>query len=488
MTITHRQARRLLGTAAVVGILGERLLDGPGLGLNFTLLVVAWAAAWVMLAREADSPAPRWVIAPVVLCAAGLAWRADPALWAFDLLGIGVSLSLMALPALRRGMRLAEVGVWSLTASAVRTALALPPGPWPPFHQLLRPEPGADRRPSRDFVSAAARGLVLAAPPLLVFGALLVAADARFEQLVSRLFDFPLEAVFRHSLVAAVLAWQAAGLLWVTLAPVPVEGHSGEPRTGWLGAIEVAVILGVLDALFLGFVMVQGSYLFGGERLIATQAGLSYAEYARRGFFQLVAVAGLSLPVLLWLAEAVRSGPGSRLFRPLAGLQIGLLFLILASASHRLLLYIGQFGLTLDRLEASAVLAWIAVTLLWFAATVLRSRPERFLTGGLAAAAIILAALHLTNPSAVVVEVNIRRAASGAPLDLRYLADLGADGVPALVAALPRLPDGDQRFVAQLLCAPPRSPRRALAWNYGRARADAARGRLISTGCGTIPG
>ncbi len=134
------------------------------------------------------------------------------------------------------------------------------------------------------------------------------------------------------------------------------------------------------------------------------------------------------------------------------------------------------------------MLAWIAVTLLWFAATVLRNRPERFLSGGLAAAAMILAALHLVNPAAVVVEVNIRRVASGAPLDLRYLADLGADGVPALVAALPRLPDGDQRFVAQLLCAPAQSPRRSLAWNYGRARADAARARLIATGCGAVAG
>ncbi len=67
--------------------------------------------------------------------------------------------------------------------------------------------------------------------------------------------------------------------------------------------VEVTIILGLLDVLFLGFVAVQGSYLFGGDRLIASQADLSYADYARRGFFQLVAVAGLSLPVLLWLAR-----------------------------------------------------------------------------------------------------------------------------------------------------------------------------------------
>ena len=488
MMTTHRQARWVLGAAGAVGILGERLLDGPGLGLNLTLLVAAWSAAWLLLARTTEDPAPRWIVVPLVLCAAGLAWRDDPALWAFDWLGMGVSLALLALPALRRGGRLAGVGVGALSASGARTLAGMATGPWPSVQPLLRAEPGRERPVKRVFFAATARGLVLAAPPLLVFGALLMAADARFDRLVSGLLDLPFEAVLRHSVVAAFVAWPAAGLLSTTLTPLPERLPSSDAKPGWLGVVEVTIILGLLDALFLGFVAVQGSYLFGGDRLIASQAGLSYADYARRGFFQLVAVAGLSLPVLLWLARNSIAGAQSRLFRPMAGLQIALLFLILGSASHRLLLYVSQFGLTLARLEATAVLAWVAVTLLWFAATVLRNRPERFLSGGLAAAAVILAALHLANPAAVVVEVNIRRVASGAPLDLRYLADLGADGVPALVAALPRLPDGDQRFVAQLLCAPAQSPRRSLAWNYGRARADAARARLIATGCGAVAG
>ena len=70
------------------------------------------------------------------------------------------------------------------------------------------------------------------------------------------------------------------------------------------GLTEVAVALGVLDLLFLTFVAVQFRHLFG-------DTDLSHAEYAREGFFQLVAVASLSLPILLFADHAARPS-GSR--------------------------------------------------------------------------------------------------------------------------------------------------------------------------------
>ncbi|MFI5210992.1 MAG: DUF4153 domain-containing protein, partial [Gemmatimonadales bacterium] len=280
MTIGHRQARRLLAAAGVIGILGERLLYGAGAGLNVTLVVVAWVAAWLLLAREAEAPAPRWAVIPLVLCAAGLSWRDDPALWAFDLMGMGISLAILALPALRIGGRLAGVGVGALASSAVHTLAGVAGGPWPAVHPLLRAEPGLERRVHRSFVIAASRGLFLAVPPVILFGALLVAADARFERLVGGLIDLPFESMMGHALLAGFVAWPAAGLLATTLAPLPKRIPGGDARPGWLGTVEITTILGLVNALFLGFVAVQGSYLFGGDRLIATQAGLSYAEYA----------------------------------------------------------------------------------------------------------------------------------------------------------------------------------------------------------------
>jgi hypothetical protein len=484
---SHQRARWLLGASLLFGVAGERLLDVQGLGLNFTLLVLAWLAAWVSLARDAEAPAPLWILAPMALCAAGFAWRDDGALWFFDLVGLGLGVALLALPELRRGLALGSVPTEELVASALRSAAAPFAGAWPSLRQLLQPEPGAGARRKSGVISSAARGALLAVPVLFVIGGLLVSADARFENLVSRLIDFRIDDLVRHVMVSGFLAWVAAGLLWVTLRPLAAEGGGAIPIPSVLGPVEVATILGLLDLLFLAFVVVQGSYLFGGERLVESQPGLGYAEYARRGFFQLVIVGGLSVSVLLGVATVAREGTRSRGYRALAGLQVGLLFLILASACHRLLLYVARFGLTLDRLEASAVLLWVAVALLWLAATVLRHRPERFLSGGLVAAAVILAALHLANPTAVVVEYNLARARAGGMLDVPYLARLGPDGVPSLVASLPGLPEGDRVAATRILCE--RVPRedRPLAWNYGRARAAAARATVNATGCGASP-
>ena len=74
-----------------------------------------------------------------------------------------------------------------------------------------------------------------------------------------------------------------------------------------IGATELAVALGAVNLLFLAFVLVQLRFLFGGSGLVEQRVGLTYAEYARHGFFELVVVAVLVLPLLLGV-DAVANG------------------------------------------------------------------------------------------------------------------------------------------------------------------------------------
>jgi len=70
-----------------------------------------------------------------------------------------------------------------------------------------------------------------------------------------------------------------------------------------------------------------------------------------------------------------------RLFRWLAGLQVILLFVIMASALQRMRLYQNEFGLTELRLYTTAFMGWLAVVFAWFMVTVLPGRRERFAFG-----------------------------------------------------------------------------------------------------------
>src|SRR6185295_19593781 len=110
------------------------------------------------------------------------------------------------------------------------------------------------------------------------------------------------------------------------------------PPAFTLGTVEVGVILGLMNLLFLSFVIVQVPYLFGGMDLVQNTPDFKLAEYARRGFGELVTVSALVLPILLaahWLVKK-ESPLTEKLFRILAGIQIVLLFVIMASAVQRL--------------------------------------------------------------------------------------------------------------------------------------------------------
>ena len=150
----------------------------------------------------------------------------------------------------------------------------------------------------------------------------------------------------------------------------------------WLIPVQIGAYLGYLTfgfiadrfgrrPTFIAFMLVQLRYLFGGAAHVATTAGVSYAEYARSGFFELVWVTVLVLPLLL-VADAVLR-PGSRAaqltFRVLAAALLLLLGVVMLSAMQRMWLYQRAYGLTDTRLYASAAMAWLALVFAWFAAS-----------------------------------------------------------------------------------------------------------------------
>jgi hypothetical protein len=114
-------------------------------------------------------------------------------------------------------------------------------------------------------------------------------------------------------------------------------------------------------------------------------------------------------------------------------------------------LYQGEYGMTELRLYTTAFMGWLAIVFVWFAATVLRGKRERFAFGALVAGAALIGALHLVNPDSLIVRTNVERAKNGRGFDAQYATSLSADGVPALVAALPALSTQERSVVASRL-------------------------------------
>jgi hypothetical protein len=243
-----------------------------------------------------------------------------------------------------------------------------------------------------------------------------------------------------------------------------------------LGVVEVGVVLGLLNALFLSFVVVQLRYFFGGSEVVLSSADMTYAEYARRGFFELVWVAALVLPLLLGVHWMLRKeNPAhERLFRALSGGLLLMLFVIMTSAVGRMRLYQSEYGQTELRFYVTAFMGWLAVVFVWFALTVLRGERERFACGALVAAVAIVGSLHFVNPNALIVRTNAALARERRVFDAPYASSLGADAVPALLEALPQMRPHERAQVASNLLAWAvfdNSDWRSWNWSRSRARA-----------------
>jgi hypothetical protein len=440
---------RVLATACGVGITADLLLRSTPLGLNLTLaagLVVL--AAWV-LTRWGDvhlEGEGRWLVAPVLFFAFGLTWRDSPTLNVANAVALAVAGTLAALTSRAGQVRLAGLTQYATgILYVVGYALA---GLLP----TLRGEIVWRRLRWRWWSSpalATGRGLLLAVPPLLLFGGLFMAADANFEQLVRGVFAFDPSDVVLHFVLMGAYAWLIGGTLHeMLIAPLRPRQWLDQPSRLRLGIVEVTVVLGLLDLLFLVFALVQLPYLFGG---VVQVARLGYSEYARRGFFELVWVAGLTLPLLLWAHWLVRgSGTGGqRTYRLLAFGLVCLLFVVMASAVQRMQLYVASSGLTELRVQASAFMGWLAVVLGWFVLTVLRGDRRRFAFGALISGFLVIAGLDFANPDAIIVSTNARygHLEADAPFDQRPLASFSADATPAIVDALPGLGLDTQRTI-----------------------------------------
>jgi hypothetical protein len=466
---------RILVAALILGVLGDALLRAGPWGINAFLWMTVLAATLIALGgwQGALAGSGRWLLLPVIFFAAAFAWRDSPALKMLNVLALLVTLSLIVLRA--QGGRMLRAGLMEYVLGGVIAGLNAALGLLPLlFGAIQWKETFSDRLSKRTM--AVARGLLLALPLLIVFGGLLVAADAVFEGLARKLLHVNFSTLFSHVFLIIFFGWIVAGFLRGMLLGKEREWAAGQrlPAVS-LGIIETGIALGLLDLLFLLFVLVQFRYFFGGAALVGVTPGLTYAEYARRGFFQLLAVAMLALPLLLaahWLLRKEQLAH-ERIFRALAGVQILLLFVIMVSAFQRMRLYQQEYGLTEQRLYPTAFMGWLAVVFVWFILTVLRDRRERFACGALVAGYLLIAVLHFLNPDALIARTNAARVKASRSFDARYATWLSADAAPELVAALPSLnpPDGCAVAASILKRWPPSEPQGWRTWSWGRAEA-----------------
>jgi hypothetical protein len=440
-----RLAARTLGDAVLLGVVGDALLRAPSWGANMTVWSLAIVLAMLTLARRrptAVAPDAYWLAIPAVAIGLAFLLRDSESLTVYNVLALIGTLGLLAAavesgreePFLRRRVR-------DLVADVVTVGVSTAFGMVPLVVSDVSLRQVAGARGTHRVITAF-RAALIAIPLLLVFGSLFASADPVFARILGDILRIDAGAVASHVAVSGIIAWLVGGLLRATVL--------SQGRTGWrvpfpdgaFGLAEVATALGSLVVLFALFVAVQLRYFFGGSALVQATAHMSYADYARRGFFELVTVAALVLPVLLLSSALLRrdDARADRVYRWLAGALLSLLGVIMYSGLARMRLYQSVYGLSEDRVYATVFMVWLAAVFVWFAVTVLRGNGRSFAGGVLISGWGTLIALNLADPAGFVARFDIARSAHGKEVDLPYLATLGADAAPALTRYLVEQP------------------------------------------------
>ena len=312
-------------------------------------------------------------------------------------------------------------------------------------------------------------GLIVAVL-LAVFGGLFVSADAVFGDLASDLVpEISVDAVFLYVFAGVMTLLLAATAAFLAQAPPPLRMLSpaaGKPAGRWSWAVPIAA----LDLLFLLFCAIQARVFLADDKdALLRSAGVTYAEYARQGFFQLVVV---TLLVIAVVAVAVRYAPsggrGDRIIvRGLLGLLCAFTLVVVGVALRRLYLYEEAFGWTRLRLWVHAFELWLGVVVALVAvAGVVKGRVAWLPRAVVASGAVAVIALVALNPDRFIAEKNIARFESTGKIDVSYLTNLSADAAPAL----DRLPE-PQRSCALRRIKEALDDRSAMTANHARARA-----------------
>ncbi|SNY53508.1 DUF4153 domain-containing protein [Paractinoplanes atraurantiacus] len=347
--------------------------------------------------------------------------------------------------------------------------------PWVRRHVKGGRNPGITRR---IFFSAALTAVVL-----LVFGALLSSADVAFSQLLDDAVpDFNIGAIFQWIFLAA-----AGGLLAVsgvyTLSAPPKTSSMDTGGKGRFGLIEWAPAGAALVLLFAGFVAVQFTVLFGGSRHVLKTAGLSYSQYARSGFWQLVAVTLLSLALIAALARwSKRDTRAERLLlRVLLGLLCALSVVIVASALSRMWEYQRVYSFTGERIFVMASEMLLGVIFVMIAAAGIKWQGRWIPASTVGLAVVMLLGLAVLDPEGYVASRNAARYEGSGKIDAWYLRALSADATPALT----ELPDPVRRCTLSWIAEDLKEPDPWYAWNLGRQRAREALDELGPAAIGT---
>lgn len=294
-------------------------------------------------------------------------------------------------------------------------------------------------------------GIALAVIPTAVIAGLL-SYDDSFRELMSKIIELDFYTVMSH--ISAITFGVPVAMYFFGAFTSGSDGKcrsfiTAQSCSAAAERIKIAPALTVVTAvapilfLYVVFFISQWQYYVSAFTGVLPD-GITYASYAREGFFQLCAVSVINLVIIV---IAVMFARRSRVLLKVLTVLFTLSTLVLIStALAKMALYIGEYGLTQRRVYASWFMVLIALTFVVITLSQFIPRMSALAWSG-AVWVIMFAAITLSNVDGIIADYNVDQYISGKmdEVDIGSLIELGDPAVPALVRLHEKTDDKNDR-------------------------------------------
>lgn len=280
-------------------------------------------------------------------------------------------------------------------------------------------------------------GILISLPLLVILIILLSSADMVFGYYFANLTEIftkiNIEDFLPHTIIILIIAFYIFGYVWSFKSEEKaIEKGISAPAVSW-EAVTIITVLVALNILYLVFTMIQFSYLYGGGN-IALPANFTYAEYARKGFFELATVTFINFIIVLNCLKYIKKDNkkllkiANLLLTVLVAFTLNMLF----SANFKLTLYEAAFGYTFLRVSVHLFMLLLFILCL-VVATGIWNRKIPIMKSIIVITIVMYTIINYINIDGFIARKNIERYNETGKLDTYYLTSLSFEAIPYLI-------------------------------------------------------
>lgn len=284
-------------------------------------------------------------------------------------------------------------------------------------------------------------GIGISVPFLFIIINLLIKADTQFARILSNIPNFMTfrgELVFRFVIIV-IFTLLFFGFLQVLFQrKVEMIQKNGIIKPISMDGVIALTVLLLMDLVYILFVAVQFKYFFSGT----LEAGFTYAEYARRGFFELLFVTMINLTVIVAVIYSTKLVQGflKKAIRFTLTVLVVSSAVILISAFMRMLMYEDAYGFTFLRVLVHSFMIFLMFILAYTLVKIWLEQISLFHFYFIAAL-IYYVGINTINLDRIVVKQNIARYEETGKIDIHYLNQFSTTGILGLIELYEKNPN-----------------------------------------------